>query len=66
MSVSNCKMAVPVFKAGDVVRIWVHQTMRVDMAVTFEGKVFVGDNLAVSASLCTVEVDDPMSILKMN
>jgi hypothetical protein len=49
-----------------VVRIWVHQTMRVDMAVTFEGKVFVGDNLAVSASLCTVEVDDPMSILKMN
>lgn len=66
MSVSNCKTAVPVFKAGDVVRIWVHQTMRVDMAVTFEGKVFVGDNLAVSASLCTVEVDDPMSILKMN
>ena len=66
MSVSNCKTTVPVFKAGDVVRIWVHQTMRVDMAVTFEGKVFVGDNLAVSASLCTVEVDDPTSILKMN
>ena len=66
MSVSNCKAEVPVFKAGDVVRVWVHQMMRVDMAVTFEGKVFVGDKLAVSASLCTVEVDDPTSILKMN
>ncbi|WP_173379530.1 thioester dehydrase [Fibrobacter succinogenes] len=66
MSVSNCKLLVPVFKAGDVVRIRVKQTMRVDMAVTFDGAVYVGDTLAVSASLCTVEVDDPMSILKMN
>ena len=36
------------------------------LAVTFDGAVYVGDTLAVSASLCTVEVDDPMSILKMN
>jgi hypothetical protein len=39
--------------------------MRVDMAVTFDGKAFVGDTLAVSATLSTVEVDDPTSILKM-
>lgn len=65
MSVSNCKADVPVFRAGDVVNIRVKQTMRVDMAVTFEGHVYVGDKLAVSASLCTVEVDDPKSILKM-
>ena len=63
MSVSNCKALVPVFKSGDVVKIKVKQTMRVDMAVTFDGAVYVGDTLAVSASLCTVEVDDPKSIL---
>ena len=63
MSVSNCKAHVPVFKSGDVVTIKVKQTMRVDMAVTFDGAVYVGDTLAVSASLCTVEVDDPKSIL---
>lgn len=66
MSVSNCKSEIPVFKSGDVVTIRVKQTMRVDMAVTFEGKAFVGDTLAVSATLCTVEVDDPTSILKMD
>lgn len=65
MSVSNCKSDIPVFKNGEVVTIRVKQTMRVDMAVTFEGKAFVGDSLAVSATLCTVEVDDPTSILKM-
>lgn len=64
MSVSNCKLESPVFKKGETVSIKVKQTMRVDMAVTFEGWAYVNGSLAASASLCTVEVDDPSSILK--
>lgn len=63
MSVSNFKADAPVFRKGDVVTIEVHQTMRMDMAVTFDGKVFVGNQQVVTSTLNTVEVPDPKAAL---
>lgn len=67
MSVSSFNSHVPVFKKGDVVTLKVHQTIRMDMAVTFEGWAFVGNSedgiLAAEAVLNTVEVPDPQKSL---
>jgi predicted hotdog family 3-hydroxylacyl-ACP dehydratase len=63
MSVSNCKAELTAFKPGDVVEICVKQTMRVDMAVTFDGIATVGGKQVLSATLSTVEVEDAKSII---
>lgn len=67
MSVTSFNSHVPVFKKGDVVTLRVHQTIRMDMAVTFEGTAFVGDCetgiLAADGTLNTVEVPDPQKSL---
>ena len=48
---------------GDVVEICVKQTMRMDMAVTFDGIATVGGKQVLSATLSTVEVEDAKSII---
>jgi predicted hotdog family 3-hydroxylacyl-ACP dehydratase len=63
MSVSNCKAELTAFKPGDVVEICVKQTMRMDMAVTFDGVASVGGKQVLSATLSTVEVEDAKSII---
>ena len=63
MSVSNCKSDVVAFKPGEVVEIHVKQTMRMDMAVTFDGVASVGGKQVLSATLSTVEVEDAKSII---
>lgn len=67
MSVSSFNSHVPVFKKGDVITLKVHQTIRMDAAVTFEGKAFIGDAetgiLAADGVLNTVEVPDPQKSL---
>jgi len=63
MSVSNCKSDVAAFKPGEVVEIHVKQTMRMDMAVTFDGVACVGGKQVLSATLSTVEVEDAKSII---
>lgn len=66
MSVNSFKANVPVFKVGETVVVTVRQTIRMDMAVTFDGTAKVGENLAVAATLNTVEVDDPKTALGLN
>ncbi len=67
MSVTGFSARVPVFKKGDVVTLKVRQTIRVDMAVTFEGRAYIGDCetgiLAAEATLNTLEVPDPKASL---
>jgi hypothetical protein len=46
-----------------VVEIHVKQTMRMDMAVTFDGVACVGGKQVLSATLSTVEVEDAKSII---
>ena len=59
MSVSQFKAFRNVFKSGDVVKLKMKQTIRVDMAVTFDGQAYVGDELVATATVNTVEVPDP-------
>ena len=66
MSVNSFKANVPVFKVGETVVVTVHQTIRMDMAVTFDGTAKVGETLAVTATLNTVEVEDPKMALGLN
>ena len=66
MSVSGFKADIPVFKDGETVVVTVHETVRMDKAVTFDGVAKVGDKVAVTATLNTVEVDDPKATLGMN
>lgn len=67
MSVSSFNSHVPVFKKGDVITLKVHQTIRMDAAVTFEGQAYIGDCengiLAADGVLNTVEVPDPQKSL---
>ncbi len=66
MSINSFKANVPVFKVGETVVVTVHQTIRMDMAVTFDGTAKVGETLAVTATLNTVEVEDPKMALGLN
>ena len=66
MSVSGFKADIPVFKDGETVVVTVHETVRMDKAVTFDGVAKVGYKIAVTATLNTVEVDDPKATLGMN
>ncbi len=66
MSVSSFKADIPVFKEGETVIVSVHETVRMDKAVTFDGVAKIGDKIAVTATLNTVEVDDPKAALGMN
>lgn len=66
MSVNSFKANVPVFKVGETVVVTVRQTIRMDMAVTFDGTAKVGETLAVTATLNTVEVEDPKMALGLN
>lgn len=63
MSVNSFKGEIPFFPAGSVARMHVQQTMRMDKVVTFDGKIFQGDKLVATATLNTIEVDDPKSAL---
>ena len=66
MSVNSFKANIPVFKVGETVVVTVRQTIRMDMAVTFDGTAKVGETLAVTATLNTVEVADPKATLGLN
>ncbi len=66
MSVNSFKADIPVFKVGETVVVTVRQTIRMDMAVTFDGTAKVGETLAVTATLNTVEVADPKAALGLN
>jgi predicted hotdog family 3-hydroxylacyl-ACP dehydratase len=66
MSVNSFKANLPVFKVGETVVVTVRQTIRMDMAVTFDGTAKVGETLAVTATLNTVEVEDPKMALGLN
>ncbi|MCF0214863.1 MAG: thioester dehydrase [Fibrobacteraceae bacterium] len=59
MSVTSFKAHRSVFSLGETVKIKVHQTMRMDMAVTFDGMASIGNETVVTAVLNTVEVPDP-------
>lgn len=63
MSVSSFKTDIPVFKTGDTVVVKVRQTIRMDMAVTFDGSASVDGKPVVAATLNTVEVPDPKASL---
>lgn len=63
MSVSSFKTDIPVFKTGDTVVVKVRQTIRMDMAVTFDGSASVDGKQVVAATLNTVEVPDPKASL---
>jgi len=59
MSITNFETEVPVFKMGETVVVRVRQKSRMDMAVTFEGTASVGGREVVTATLNTVEVQEP-------
>lgn len=58
MSINSYKAEFPIFPEGSTLLIHVQQMMRMDMAVTFDGKIFIGDKLYATATLNTVEVPD--------
>lgn len=66
MSVSAFNAKVPVFKEGETVVVTVHETVRMDAAVTFDGMALVGGKIAATATLNTIEVDDPKTSLGLN
>ena len=63
LSVTNFQAYENVFRNGETVRLWVKQLVRVDKAVTFEGRAFVNDKLIATATMNTIEVDDPKQVL---
>jgi len=63
MSVNGFKADIPVFIQGKTVVINVQEKIRMDQAVTYDGVAIIGDNVAVTAKLNTVEVDKPKSSL---
>ncbi|MBR2089071.1 MAG: thioester dehydrase [Fibrobacter sp.] len=63
MSVNGFKADIPVFIQGETVVINVQEKIRMDQAVTYDGVAIIGDNVAVTAKLNTVEVDKPKSSL---
>lgn len=63
LSVTNFCAEVSVFPKGSTVQIEVRQTLRVDMAVTFEGKAFVGEKCVATATINAVDVEDPKKVL---
>ena len=66
MSVSGFKTDVASFKEGETVVVSVHETIRMDSAVTFDGTASVGGKTVVTATLNTVEVDNPKESLGIN
>ncbi len=58
MSINSYKAEFPLFANGATLTMQVQQTMRMDAAVTFDGKIFIGNRLYATATLNTVEVDD--------
>ena len=66
MSVNGFKADIPVFMQGETVVINVQEKIRVDQAVTFDGEAIVGDNVAVTAKLNTVEVEGSKSPFNLN
>lgn len=63
LSVTNFCADESVFLQGTTVRVEVRQTLRVDMTVTFEGKVLVGGKVIARATINACEVDDPKKVL---
>lgn len=63
MSVTNFNGKVSAFGPGQTLVVKVRQLLRVDMAVTFEGSVFLDGAEVVCATLNTVEVEDPKQAL---
>lgn len=63
MSVNSYKAEIPFFPKNSVVQMHVHQTMRMDKAVTFDGFITLGGETVATATLNTVEVDDPKKML---
>ena len=63
LSVTNFQAYENVFRNGETVRLWVKQLVRMDKAVTFEGRAFVNDKLIATATMNTIEVDDPKQVL---
>ena len=66
MSVNGFKADIPVFKQGETVVVKVQEKIRVDQAVTFDGEAIIGDNVAVTAKLNTVEVEGSKSPFNLN
>lgn len=66
MSVSGFKTDVGVFKEGDKVVVTVHETIRMDSAITFDGIASVDGKTVVTATLNTVEVDNAKEALGIN
>ena len=63
MSVNGFKADIPVFMQGETVVVKVQEKIRMDQAVTYDGVAIIGENIAVTAKLNTVEVDNPKSSL---
>lgn len=63
MSVNSFEAEIPIFPKGSVVQMHVHQTMRMDKVVTFDGYITLDGKKVVTATLNTIEVDDPKKAL---
>lgn len=63
LSVTNFCAEIQAFPADSTVRVEVRQTLRVDTAVTFEGKAFVGESCVANATINAVDVEDPKKVL---
>lgn len=66
MSVSGFKSDIAAFKEGDKVVVTVHETIRMDSAVTFDGIASIDGKTVVTATLNTVEVDNAKETLGIN
>lgn len=63
LSVTNFCAEESVFPKGSTLQVEVRQTLRVDAAVTFEGKAFVGGKCMATATINACDVDDPKKVL---
>lgn len=63
MSINNYKAETPFFPEGATLSIHVQQVMRMDMAVTFDGYIQINNQKIATATLNTVEVENPKKSL---
>lgn len=63
LSVTNFCAEDTAFPKGSTVRVEVRQTLRVDTAVTFEGKALVEGKCLAKATINAVDVENPKKVL---
>lgn len=63
MSVNSYETQIPFFPKNSIIQMHVHQTIRMDKVVTFDGYISLNGKQIATATLNTIEVDNPKKAL---